>query len=185
MDGYVQHANVGSRSKIEIDEEKSSFVVADGKITGTLEGDITQEYKGKTDQFSIQLNDVPFEGVGGGSGGNREIVKIAEGAMGGGDALDDGGYIKAFTSNYFFKDHKTLYELTGGRNIVALMFKTSDDDSATGPISVYGSSSVIHKDLRFCTLEEQQSLEGFMAFAIYTGRTDKTVQSIDIYAIVE
>lgn len=69
-DGYVQHANVGRRSIIDIDEANSNFEVADNKITGIAKGSITKEYQGNTDNFQLNLNNIPFIG-GGGSGGSN------------------------------------------------------------------------------------------------------------------
>ena len=60
MDGYVNHAYVGNRTVIDIDEKKSTFEATDGKISGKLEGTLTKEYSGKTDTFNITVNPVSF-----------------------------------------------------------------------------------------------------------------------------
>lgn len=60
MDGYVQHAYVGNKTIVDIDESKSTFNAKDSRLTGKLEGTITKEYSGKTDRFSINLNSIPF-----------------------------------------------------------------------------------------------------------------------------
>ena len=74
-DGYVQHANVGRRSIIDIDEANSNFEVAGDKITGIVKGSITKEYQGNTDNFQLNLNNIPFIG-GGGSGGGSGVETL-------------------------------------------------------------------------------------------------------------
>ena len=117
-DGYVQHANVGRRSIIDIDEANSNFEVAGDKITGIVKGSITKEYQGNTDNFQLNLNNIPFIG-GGGSGGGSGVETLVVTAEGG-----DSGFTVTNTSMTFDELEAAILD---GKTVLGFIESTSDN----------------------------------------------------------
>lgn len=66
----------------ESDSTGNNLRIEDGKLSGTIVGSVIKDYTGRVDDVTLELANVPIDGVGGGAGGgsNVEIVNITLGA---------------------------------------------------------------------------------------------------------
>lgn len=59
----------------ESDSSGNNLRIEDGKLSGTIVGSVIKDYTGRVDDVTLELSNVPFEGVGGG-GGDSDIVYV-------------------------------------------------------------------------------------------------------------
>jgi hypothetical protein len=75
INSVVSSIDTGTNIKFtgKSDSEGNNLRVEDGKLSGTIVGSVTKDFTGRVDDVTLELSNVPIEGVGGGSGGTSAL----------------------------------------------------------------------------------------------------------------
>lgn len=78
INSVVSSIDTGTNIKFtgKSDSEGNNLRVEDGKLSGTIVGSVIKDYTGRVDDVTLELSNVPFDGVGGSSGYEKKETDV-------------------------------------------------------------------------------------------------------------
>ena len=116
----------------ESDSTGNNLRIEDGKLSGTIVGSVIKDYTGRVDDVTLELANVPIDGVGGAP--RIELVKLIDNLSGSFNKLSGVSGAETYTCRFGTGGSiSNLDKLTSGRRIIGyrVVFK-NDDYGYTG-----------------------------------------------------
>jgi len=174
----------------ESDSTGNNLRIEDGKLSGTIVGAVIKDYTGRVDDVTLELSNVPIDGVGGGS--SLEWVKVI-----------DTAYLDTTLSNTVVRcagggnfGGKTLYDLIQDREIIAVRGITKGLKngavfaSYSGSLIIQtGTSTIVPIDAMVAGSDIRNGALGAAAYFLFTDYvvshlTDQSSVEVEVWVLV-